>query len=114
MMRMMRTRPTDPTGPKKKPDKAAKKTARRPGEGGRLTGVGLYAIVHRLGQAVGVHATPHGIRHTATTDAILCGRPLSEIQKFTRHRKLKTIQAYFDRAVDVAGQISAEIAATLG
>ncbi len=66
--------------------------------GQRLTASGVYRLVQEIGRRVGCDATPHGLRHTAITDAILAGHPLPNVQKFSRHAGLDTLQVYYDRA----------------
>ncbi len=39
-------------------------------KGGRLSSSSVYRIVRGLGERIGVRARPHGIRHTAVTEAI--------------------------------------------
>jgi len=81
---------------------------------GRLTGNGLLTVVRRLGEAVGCRATPHGLRHTAITDAIQSQRySLTDVQTFSRHADLRTLQVYFDAALGVARDIAGDIVAGL-
>lgn len=79
----------------------------------RLTGNGLYALIRALGAAVGVKATPHGLRHTAITDAILMGKTLPDVAKFSRHRNLRTLQTYYDQLAGTALEISTALVAGL-
>src|SRR5207244_1996027 len=37
---------------------------------GRLTGAGLYALVRHLGKQAGLKVWPHGLRHSAITEAL--------------------------------------------
>lgn len=79
----------------------------------RLTADGLYCIVMRLAQAAGCKASPHGLRHTAITDAILMQHSLADVQKFSRHTDLRTLQLYYDRVRGVAKDIATDIVSGL-
>lgn len=81
-------------------------TLSRAMNGERLGACGLYTLIVKLGKAVGAKATPHGIRHTAITDAILAGHPLPDVAKFSRHRDLRTLQAYYDEVDGTATEIA--------
>ncbi len=80
-------------------------------KGQRLTRAGLYQVVRRLGEKVDVKTRPHGIRHTAVTQAIrlaqLNGITLPEVKQFSRHASLQTLQIYADRERDVGGRLAA-------
>ena len=77
---------------------------------GRLSGTSLYRIVQKLGKAVGVKVTPHGLRHTAITEACkmaaLKGIDLEEVLDFSRHTDIKVLMVYRDRERDVAGTLA--------
>src|SRR5262249_12279756 len=49
--------------------------------GERLGGSGLYRVVRRLGEAAGVRARPHGLRHSAITGALDLGCDLRDVQR---------------------------------
>lgn len=80
-------------------------------KGQRLTRAGLYQVVRRLGEKVDVKTRPHGIRHTAVTQAIklaqVNGITLPEVKQFSRHASLQTLQIYADRERDVGGRLAA-------
>ena len=63
----------------------------RAGKGRRLTGVSLYRIVRGLGEQHGVKVRPHGLRHTAITEACKAaqanGFGLEEVLDFSRHSR---------------------------
>ncbi|MBC7807579.1 MAG: tyrosine-type recombinase/integrase [Akkermansiaceae bacterium] len=84
------------------------------GQTRRLTGTSIYRIVHGRGQIAGIKVAPHGLRHTAITEACkaaqAAGMPLEEVMDFSRHRDVKILMIYRDRERNVQGQI-AEIVA---
>jgi integrase/recombinase XerC len=83
----------------------------RTNAGHRLTGTAIYDIVRKLGDAVGVRARPHGLRHTAITSVLdkLNGN-VRDAQKFSRHRDVRTLMIYDDARTD-AGGAAAELVA---
>ena len=87
----------------------------RAGKGCRLTGTSLYRIVRRLGEKVGLRVRPHGLRHTAITEACKLaqakGLGLEEVLDFSRHRDVKVLMVYRDLERDVRGQLAALVAA---
>jgi len=71
----------------------------RAGKGsGRLTGAAVYTIVRRLGIQAGLgKVRSHGLRHAAITEALdLTGGDVRAVQRFGRHRDLRTLQRYDD------------------
>ena len=68
----------------------------RAGKGGRLTGTAVYQIVRKLGQELGIKTRPHGIRHSSIS-ACVAQFPLTDVQKFSRHKKLETVAIYVDQ-----------------
>jgi len=52
---------------------------------GRLSRMGLYKIVRKLGEAAGIRARPHGLRHAAITAALDAGQDIRSVQRFARH-----------------------------
>jgi integrase/recombinase XerC len=83
----------------------------------RLTSHSLYRIVRELGEKAGVKAAPHGLRHTAITEAIKAaqanGMGLEEVLDFSRHRDVKVMMIYRDRERNVQGKLSALVAGTV-
>jgi integrase/recombinase XerC len=67
---------------------------------GRLVTRGVYRIVRDLGAATGEHVWPHGIRHTAITQAIDAAAEnrlsIDVVRQFSRHRSLNTLMIYRD------------------
>ena len=67
---------------------------------GRLVTRGVYRIIRDLGAAAGVHVRPHGLRHTAITQAIdlaaTNSMSLDLVRQFSRHRSLNTLLIYRD------------------
>jgi integrase/recombinase XerC len=84
-------------------------------KGCRLTGTSLYRIVRSLGEKVGLKVRPHGLRHTAITEACklaqVKGMGLEEVLDFSRHRDVKVLMVYRDRERDVQGQLATLVAA---
>jgi len=82
---------------------------------GRLTGVSLYRIVRDLGAQVGLRVRPHGLRHTAITEACKAaqahGIALEEVLDFSRHTDVKVLMIYRDRERNVQGILAALVAA---
>ena len=86
----------------------------RASKGGRLSPSSVYRIVRALGERVGVQARPHGIRHTAVTEAIKLaareGLDLSVVQAFSRHADPRTLFLYRDAEGDPQASVSSAIA----
>lgn len=68
----------------------------RAGKGERLTGTAIYQIVRKLGQELGIKTRPHGIRHSSIS-ACVAQFPLTDVQRFSRHKKLETVAIYVDQ-----------------
>lgn len=88
----------------------------RTGKGcGRLVGSSIYRLVRRLGDAAGIKTRPHGIRHTAITEAIKAaqtnGVGLEEVRDFSRHADVRTLMIYRDRERNVQGKLAELVAA---
>jgi integrase/recombinase XerC len=86
----------------------------RAGKGRRLNPSSVYRIVRDLGEQVGVDARPHGIRHTAITEAIKLaareGLDLSIVQAFSRHADPRTLFLYRDSEGDPQASVSSALA----
>src|SRR5262249_37072672 len=79
---------------------------------GRLTAAGLYALVRNLGEGVGLKAWLHGLRQAAITEALdRTGGDVRAVQRFSRHRDLRTLQRYDDCRRDLAGEVARQVAA---
>ena len=87
----------------------------RTGKRGRLSGTSIYRMVRGLGRRAGITVRPHGLRHTAITEACKKaqqnGMGLEEVLDFSRHRDVKTLMVYRDRERNVQGQLAAMVAA---
>jgi integrase/recombinase XerC len=76
----------------------------------RLSASGIYRIVSKLGDLIGHKVRPHGLRHTAITEA--CKKIVShqigieELLDFSRHKDIRTLFIYRDRERNVQGLIS--------
>jgi len=83
----------------------------RAGKGNRLTSVGLYCMVRGLGRRTGLKVRPHGLRHTAITEACKAaqanGIGLEEVLDFSRHsrKSLSILMVYRDKERDVQGKL---------
>jgi integrase/recombinase XerC len=81
---------------------------------GRLTSTYVYLIVQRLGNQIGIKVSPHGLRHTAITEACkaaqAAGIGLEEVLQFSRHKNVNVLMIYRDRERDVQGQLAALVA----
>lgn len=80
--------------------------------GGRLTGRGLHKVVSALGDAVGLTVCPHGMRHTAITEALdLTSGDVRAVARFSRHADIRVLQRYDDNRDDTAGEIAKMVSA---
>jgi integrase/recombinase XerC len=81
-------------------------------KGIRLTSGGLYRTVRKLGEKIGLKVRPHGLRHTAITEACKAaqanGIGLEEVLDFSRHsrKSLSVLMVYRDRERNVQGQLA--------
>ncbi len=83
----------------------------RAGKGARLTGTSLYRLVRALGLRAGVRARPHGLRHAAITSALdLTGGDVRAVQRFSRHRDIRTLNRYDDNREDLGGKVASLVA----
>ena len=80
-------------------------------KGNRLTGSAVYHVIRRLGQEIGVTTRPHGLRHSAIT-ACVEQFPLTDVQKFSRHKKIETVAVYADNKEGVQSKIADFVSAT--
>jgi len=64
--------------------------------GQRLTVSGLEQILRRLGQATGIHITPHALRRTCALWCHRSGWRLTEIQRLLGHSDLTVLLRYLD------------------
>jgi integrase/recombinase XerC len=79
--------------------------------GGRITGNGIHRILDRLGESIGVRVRPHGLRHAAITNALdATSGDVRSVQRFSRHRDLKTLLVYDDARRDLGGEVASMVA----
>lgn len=82
--------------------------------GMRMDGSTVYRIVRAYGEAVGKKVRPHGVRHTAITEALeQSGGNVRKAQKFSRHANVQTVLIYDDARQDLAGEVAAGLGAEL-
>jgi integrase/recombinase XerC len=80
---------------------------------GRLAGAGVYDIIVSLGRRTGLRVRPHGLRHAAITEALdLTGGDIRAVQRFSRHRDVRTIGLYDDNRTDLAGIVARKVSGT--
>jgi integrase/recombinase XerC len=93
-------------------------TGFRGGQGKRLAGGGVYRAVRKMGRNIGEKVRPHGVRHTAITEAVkratAAGIGLDEVRQFSGHADVKTLMIYRDKERDVQGKLAAIVAASAG
>jgi integrase/recombinase XerD len=75
--------------------------------GGRLSQVGLRAIVKRHGRAIGVELSPHALRHTCATHLLRGGADIRHVQELLGHRCLSTTALYTRVAIEDLRQLIA-------
>jgi integrase/recombinase XerC len=67
----------------------------------------LYNIVAKAGNRAGVQARPHGLRHSAITEALeRTNGNVRLVQKFSRHSKLDTVLVYDDARQDRFSEVA--------
>jgi integrase/recombinase XerC len=80
----------------------------------RLTAAGLYGMVRELGRKAGLKVRPHGIRHSAITEALdSTGGNIRAVQRFSRHKDVRVIERYDDNRQDLAGDVARKVAASV-
>ena len=73
----------------------------RAGKGQRLTGRGLYSMIRKLGESLGIKVWPHGLRHAAITEALdLTNGNLRAVQRFSRHQDVRVLTV-----IDLLGRL---------
>ena len=87
------------------------------GNSKRLSGRSVHRIIKQLGEVVGLDTRPHGLRHTAITEAIKKaqenGIDIEEVLDFSRHRDIKVLMVYRDRERNVQGSLARIVADNL-
>ena len=83
----------------------------------RISRVGVYKLVRRLGEDLNLKTRPHAIRHDAVNAAIKAAQEseieLPSVLKFSRHKSLTTLQVYIDAVSDRQGEIATLVAESL-
>jgi len=78
---------------------------------GRLGNRSVRRLMRRLGSYCGVSTSPHGLRHTAITEALdATSGDLRAVQRFSRHVDVRTLQIYDDSREDLGGKVAALVA----
>jgi integrase/recombinase XerC len=81
----------------------------------RLSALAIYKLVRRIGKRVGILTRPHGLRHTAISEAVRLvqqnGMDLTSVLKFSRHTNMATLQFYLDQEAGLQGKIADLVAA---
>ena len=81
----------------------------------RISGSGVYHLITTLGERVGVKARPHGLRHTAVTEALnVFSGDYRKVRAFSRHSSLDIVRRYDDNRADHGGQVAAALSAIVG
>jgi integrase/recombinase XerC len=84
------------------------------GDGLRLTAAGLYGMVRELGRKAGLKVWPHGIRHSAITEALdATSGNIRAVQRFSRHKDVRVVERYDDNRQDLAGEVARKVAASV-
>tara|TARA_B100000519_G_C14125794_1_gene382767 strand:+ start:30 stop:251 length:222 start_codon:yes stop_codon:yes gene_type:complete len=70
----------------------------------------MRRIINKLGRKANTKATPHGLRHTAITDALeATGGDIRRVRLFSRHKDINTVLIYDDARQNWHRQISEKI-----
>ncbi len=82
---------------------------------GRLTTKAIASIVAALALAAGAtgRVRPHGLRHTAITEAAKIEKDLRKIKDFSRHRDIRTVGIYIDNLDNYGLEIAQSVASSL-
>jgi integrase/recombinase XerC len=83
-------------------------------QGKHLSATSLYRIIRDLGKQTDQKVRPHGLRHTAISEAVrkvqAVGMDVTKVLQFSRHKDLKTLQIYIDQVEDAQGKIAELVA----
>jgi len=83
----------------------------RAGRRGRLSPRAVNYIMEKLSKEIGATLRPHGLRHTSITQALdATNGDVRAVQKFSRHRDLRTLTIYDDNRQDFHGQVARLVA----
>lgn len=72
----------------------------------RMTASGMAKMVKTVGRAAGVETSPHGIRHTAITNAVDRSKDMMKVLAFSRLSDLRTLKIYYDQQAGSAAEIA--------
>ena len=76
-------------------------------KGGRLSATSVWRIIRGFGLG-----HPHGLRHTAITEALdITGGDIRAVQRFSRHKDMRILTLYDDNRTDLGGQVARRVAA---
>jgi integrase len=79
-----------------------------------LSDHGIYKLVREYGMEQGRRIWPHGLRHSAITQAVLAsqadGISLLEVRQYSRHANVNQLVTYFDQTRDVQGHLAERVA----
>jgi len=76
-------------------------------KGGRLTATSVWRIIRGFGLG-----HPHGLRHTAITEALdITGGDIRAVQRFSRHKDMRILTLYDDNRTDLGGEVARRVAA---
>lgn len=76
---------------------------------------GVYDVVSAIGDTVGVHAWPHGLRHTAITVGLEeTGGNIGDVATFGRHDDPKVTMQYNDNRRDAGSVVAAKLGKVFG
>jgi integrase/recombinase XerC len=89
-----------------------------PGRHTRLNGSTIYDIVRDISVAVGSRTRPHGLRHTAITEAVLrataIGETLDQVRAFSDHTDFKMVLRYRNTSARVQKKFTESNAKAFG
>lgn len=82
------------------------------GQARRLTGRSVARLVEGLAKDADLgDISPHGLRHLAITTALDRTKgDVRSVQRFSRHKDIKTLMAYDDNRADIGGEITELVA----
>src|SRR3990167_6368178 len=73
----------------------------------RLSASGLYKMVKDVGEEINKDVRPHGLRHSAITEALnVTDGDVVGVAAFSRHKNLNTVRVYDDNRQEMARTVS--------
>lgn len=76
----------------------------------RLSGIGIWDVVKKIGVKVGLKTWPHALRHAGTTTALdRMDGDVRAVQRFTGHKDLKTLMIYDDSRRDFGREVAERV-----